>query len=102
MSKNLVGIKYSESDILQIAKRIYEDYDIIFHNKEYPVMEIRNLARILEMYPQTEEDKLDALKLSSFIKYEIIQEIDYLSTSLRDNKEFNEYKTNTFAVNKAL
>ena len=102
MNKELINEKYNKEEIRKIADKIHEEFNIIFFNKDVPTGAIRNLARILECYPQTNEDKMYALELAAYIKYEVVQETEYVKPVLSSTPQFNKYRTNAFAVKKAL
>ena len=92
---------YNNYEILDIANLIYDEYGYIFVMKNIPIIQIKNLAKLLEKSSIIEENKLKILEYSARIKYEIKMVID-LDFSISNNRFYMKFKKNDFAVNIAI
>ena len=101
MEKELVNVKYTEKEIKDIATEIKDHYDYMFTSRR-PISGVRNLARMLEMYPQTEEDRLLALKYAAYLKYEIKSSIEHVIRGLGNDPQYFKYRYNDFVIEQAL
>lgn len=102
MRNNTSKVKYKNREINGVAKRMHSKYGIVFANRFIPRLAVKNLSRILERYPQTEEDRLFALECAARIKYEIMQNIDYYSEETCKDPKYFDYKKKEFAPDMAI
>ena len=101
MKEGLVKVEYTEEEIKDLATEIKKHYDYMFAYKR-PISGVRNLARMLEMYPQTEEDRLLALKYAAYLKYEIKSSIENVIRGLGSDPQYFKYRYNDFVVEQVL
>ena len=95
-------VKYNTEEILQMAEKMHEEYNMIFFERGLPVRAIGNLAKLLEEVDQTEENKMKVLEYAARIKYEIQISVDHITPGLAGNPKYLHYKSNDFAVQKAV
>ena len=99
--RDLTEVKYNRKEIVDVAKRMHDNYGMIFVNRFVPVHSMKNLARLLEEYSQTEEQRLFVLEYAARIKYEILLNTDYFSVETCKNPMYFDFKNSAFASSKA-
>lgn len=102
MSDNMKEIKYGRKEIVDVAKRMHDNYGMIFVNRLVPVHSVKKLAKLLEEYNQTEEQRLFVLEYAARIKYDILLNTDFFSVELCKDPTYFGFKNNQFATSKAV
>ena len=93
---------YTDEEIIDLAKKMYNEYEFIFENKQIPTSSIMNLAKIITEYPYKDEKRLMSLEYAARIKYEIIKYIDFVNNYVSKDPKYFDYKSDIFAAKKAV
>ena len=102
MKTGLNNTIYSDEEILQIAQKMHEEYELVFLESGVPRLAVTNLARSLSGYPQTQEKRLMTLEYAARIKYEIQNYVNHVNYKVSKDPKYFHYKKNEFAVKQAV
>lgn len=102
MNKNLKNISYSDEEIIELANKIHDSYELIFKDKGLPKYEVLSLANMLSNYPQSEDKKIMTLEYATRIKFEIQNYLENINSNTNKDPKYFDYKKNDFAVKKAI
>lgn len=92
---------YNEDEIMEISKKIHEDYPIFFGENTSPKTIIKKMAKLLSNHNINEENKLKILECAARIKYELKLDID-TNYSLSLNRYYFRFKKNDFIIKMAI
>ena len=106
MGFELIRVLYTDEEINEITQKLFLDYNGLLFSKKAPKAAVLNVARLLEQYPQTEDNKLNVLEFVSRYKCEL----KLLSSGLKIDERLSKspvsyafkYGKNEYAIKMAL
>ena len=93
---------YTQEEILDVATKMYDDYEMVFIGKEVPKAAVTNLAKMLSEYDFINDKKLIALEYAARVKYEIENYVGHVNIKTSKDPRYFPYKNNEFAVKQTL